>query len=405
MKDTPTLVVVMATCALATLATLATACGDPSANNSLQTTPSPSATDPTQTPAPESKPAVTMQTSYTEALRTASLKLIGDLPALADIKAISTAGPEAVQKAAYEAIIDRYLADPRFATTQIDWWRNTLKTGADPDAVVDPKKPTPPSFDTAATFAAEVVVEGRSYADLLTATSNTCPTFASGKFTPASCTNGAATAGVLTDPGLMAQFTSNMAFRRVRFVQETFACSKFPAEVVQPGTPMGGGTYTSPWDFNSIAGGPGSNIDFHDTSAAICANCHTSINHLAPLFGNFDEAGKMTASIQVSTPITPAATTVFADWLPAGQQTAWRNGVPAADLPALGAAMAKDPEVARCAVTRIWNWAFSRGDVVNDGAAMPAGVIESLQSSFVANQMKVQPLIRSVFTSDDFTRF
>ena len=40
-----------------------------------------------------------------------------------------------------------------------------------------------------------------------------------------------ASAGVLTDPAVMRQFYSNMAFRRVRWVQETFACTKFPAEV------------------------------------------------------------------------------------------------------------------------------------------------------------------------------
>ena len=399
MKTTPTLVVAMATCALLT------ACSDPAKDSLGGTSPSPSGTDTTAAPAPASKPDVTMVTNYGEALRTASLKLVGYLPALSEIKAISAAGSEAAQKAAYEATIDKYLADPRFATTQIAWWRNTLKTGPDPDAVVDPQAPAPPSFDTAATFAAEVVVEGRSYADLLTASTNTCPTFANGKFTPANCTNGAQTAGLLTDPGLMAQYTSNMAFRRVRFVQETFACSKFPAEVVQPGVTMGAGTYTSPWDFDSIAGGPGSKVDFHDTSAAICANCHTSINHIAPLFGDFDPTGKMNSSIQVMTPVTPPVTTVLTDWLPAGQQTAWRNGVPAADLPALGAAMAKDPEVAACAVTRVWNWAFSRGDVVNDGAVMPPGVIETIQASFVSGGMKVQPLIRSVFTSDDFTRF
>ena len=48
------------------------------------------------------------------------------------------------------------------------------------------------------------------------------------------CTNNAAVAaGVLGDEGEM-QFNSSMAFRRSRWVQETFMCSRFPAE--QTGT-------------------------------------------------------------------------------------------------------------------------------------------------------------------------
>jgi hypothetical protein len=415
MKNTSTLAVAMATCALLAAA----ACGDGGqtgdpggagdddgngdgnggggdpAAGSAGTTPGTGAGAPGMAP-------IQLKTDYGEALRTASLKLVGELPALADIKAIAAATSDADKKKVYVGLVDKYLADPRFATTQIAWWRNTLKTGADPSA-------TPaagaPSMDTAATFAAQVVVEDKAFTELLTATTGTCPTFAGGTFTAANCTNKAMTAGILTDPGLMAQYTSNMAFRRVRFVQETFACSKFPAEVQLPGKSMGAGLYTSPWDFQSIAGGTGAKIDFHDTSAVICANCHTTMNHLAPLFANFDSKGQLTAAIAVQTPVTPPVTTVLGDWLPSGQGTAWRNGVAVSDLPALGAAMAKDPDVSRCAVIRTWNWAFSRGDVVNDGATLPVGVIEATQAAFVSNGMKMKGLIRSVFTSDEFTRF
>src|SRR4029077_19349351 len=95
----------------------------------------------------------------------------------------------------------------------------------------------------------------------------------------------------LTDPGLMAQYYANMAFRRVRFVQETFVCSKFPAEFSATPKPMGAGAYTSPWDFGSIQGGAAAKVNFQDTTAVICANCHTTLNHLAPLFGHFDQKG------------------------------------------------------------------------------------------------------------------
>jgi hypothetical protein len=339
--------------------------------------------------------------NYGEALRTASLKLVGSLPALADIDAIQAAtGPAA--KTLYESKIDALLADPRFATMQIIWWRNTLKTGQQGQV-----QQGMPSLDTAALFAASVVVGDRPYTDLFTATTMTCPTFANGVFTPAACTTTAPTAGLLTDPGLMAQYFSNMAFRRVRFVQETFVCNKFPAEYSKTPTPMGSSIYTSPWSFNSIAGGATARINFQDTSAVICANCHTTMNHIAPLFGHFDAKGAYDPmAIQVMTPITPPATTMMTDWLPTGQQTlAWRDGTAITDLPSLGAAMAADPDIARCAVNRVWDWAFSRGDIVNDLATIPAVVTDDLTKSFTTNGMKLKSVIRAVYTSDDFVRF
>jgi hypothetical protein len=341
------------------------------------------------------------QIDYGEALRTASMKLGGELPTLADVNAIASAGSQAAQKTLYEAKIDAMLADPRFASTQIQWWRNTFKTGG----AGDPMNGVP-SFDTAATFAAMVVTSDRPYTDLFTASSGTCPTYASGAFAAAECGNGAPVAGLLTDPGLMAQFFSNMAFRRVRFVQETFACAKFPAEYSSKPVPMGVSIYTSPWDFNSISGGPGSKVNFHDTSAIVCANCHTTINHMAPLFSFFDDKGQYTAGkIQVMTPVVPPVTSVRTDWLPASEGYAWRNGVAVTDLPTLGQAMAKDPDVATCAVNRIWDWAFSRGDIVNDIATIPPIVTQPLVADFTSNGMKLKRVIRNVFTSDDFVRF
>jgi hypothetical protein len=342
--------------------------------------------------------------NYTAAMRTASLKLVGELPSLTDIKSLDGKS-QADQKTAYEAFIDKILTgDPRFAARMIQWWRDTLKTGPIANAPQGS-----PSFDTAATYAAMVVVNDQAYTDLFTATTNTCPTYANGTFTPASCQNGAPTAGILTDPGLMAQYYANMAFRRVRFIQETFVCSKMPAEF-GASTPMGAGLYTSPWDFNSITGKtntPTAKIDFQDTSAVICANCHTTINHIAPLFSYFDAKGAYTAgTIQVMTPVPGNPKTVIGDWLPAGKQTfAWRNNVPVTDIPSLGAAIAKDPAVAHCAVDRIWNWAFSRGDIVNDLATIPPAVTDSLVADFTGNGFKLKRAIRNVFTSDDFVKF
>jgi len=339
------------------------------------------------------------QINYGEALRTASLKLVGDLPTLADVNGVVGASDP---KSAYEAKIDALLADPRFVVHQIQWWRDTLKTGAPGMST----KTGMPDFDAAATFAAEVVVNDRPYTDLFTASTNTCPKFSNGAFADQSCPGSQPTAGLLTDPGLMSQYYANMAFRRIRFIQETFACSKFPAEYSPTPKVMGAGAYTSPWDFNSIAGGTTAKINFQDTSAVVCANCHTTLNHQAPLFGHFDASGAYDATkFQVQVPSAGNPTATLADWLPSGQQFAWRNGVTVADLPSYGKAVAADPVVAQCIVTREWNYAMSRGDVVNDLATVPSVVTDPLVKDFTTNGLKVKRLMRNIFTSDDFVKF
>ena len=240
---------------------------------------------------------------YGEALRTASLKLLGSLPTLAQIKQMAAVTDPASQQTLYGSFLDQFMADPRFASKMIQYFRDTFKTG---------QQGTPPmgqpSFDTAATFAAEVVVTDQPYTTLFTATAGTCPTYANGSFTPSNCANGAPTTGILTDPGLMSQYYADMSFRRIRFIQETFVCSKFPAEYAPTGKPMGAGTYTSPWDFSSIAGGTTAKINFQDTTSLVCANCHTTLNHIAPLFGHFDMNGQYDATafhVNVPVPGTP----------------------------------------------------------------------------------------------------
>jgi hypothetical protein len=379
------------------------------------TDPSQQTTDPAEAPLPVvgvtagngSKPSSALQAvgqatldarvvDYGEALRTASLKLVGELPPLADIVAMAQAQGDAA-RTLYASKVDAMLADPRFAVQMIRWWQNTFKTGDQGQGA---------QFDTAATFAAMVVVKDRPWSDILTASAGTCPTYENGQFTAADCQNGAPTAGILTDPGIMAQFFGNMAFRRARFVQETFACSKMPAEYGANPTPMGASIYTSPWPFQSITGGQGAKIDFQNTTSVICANCHTTLNHLAPLFAEFDDQGAYTpGTIQVKVPLTPPVTATLSDWLPQGQGFAWRLGQPVSDLPGLGKTMAADPDVQRCAVTRVWNWAFSRGDVVNDLATVPPSVTDPYLASFASSGMKLKSVIHDVFTSDDFVRF
>jgi len=333
--------------------------------------------------------------NYGQALRSASLKLRGDLPTLAEIKFVSEAGDVAAQKAAYEATIDAYLEDPRFAGQVRDFYRDSFRIGGG-------------AADSAPNFVAQLVVEGRAYTELFTATAGTCPTFdrASGVFTAADCAQNNGTVGVLTDPNVMKQFFSNMAFRRVRWVQETFACTKFPAEWTTPQDIGAAAQYTSPWPFESVAGtDTGSVVNFRDTSAVICANCHTTMNHQAPLFAHFDESGMWQSGFAVPTPAEGAPTARLEDYLVTGEALAWRLGEATADMTAFGQSMAADPAIAECAVARTWNWAMGKGDIVAALALVPPEVIQTQITQFKSSNYNLKEVIRSVFTSDDFVKF
>jgi uncharacterized protein DUF1549 len=333
---------------------------------------------------------------YNEALRTASLKLVRQLPTLAQIKAVAGAKD---QKAEYEAQIDAMLADTRFNERMIKWWKDVMRMGGGANGKA-------PSRDSAPTFAARIMAEGRPFSDLFTASSNNCPTYdtMAHAFVDGDCKSGApAEAGVLTDPGVMYQFYGSMAFRRVRWVQEIFVCTKFPAEYSSAPVHKGSADYTSPWAFESVGTAP---IDFQDTKSVICANCHTTINHIAPLFGNFDANGAYQNKIAVTTPTAPDATpTEMSHWLRAGETTNWRMTTPANDLPSLGAAIAKDPDVGECAVSRLWNFTMSKEDIVSDLATVPAAVIKPYLAEFEGNGQNLKKTLRAMLTSDDFTHY
>jgi len=327
---------------------------------------------------------------YNEALRTASLKLVRRLPTLAQIKKVHDA---ADPKAAYAEELDAMLADPEFDARMVKFWRDTMRMGGD-------------GLDTAPVFAAKLVSEGRSFKELFTATSGNCPTFdgTTGTFTEGDCaSNAPVQAGVLTDPAVMKQFYGNMAFRRVRWIEETFYCQKMPAEINDPPTQIEGKDYTSPWDFGSVATEP---INFQDTQSVLCANCHTTLNHVAPLFANFDANGMWQDSIQVMTPIAPApVTTELSHWLQPGEVTAWRHGEEVSDLAELGQVIAEDPAVGECVVARFWNYAMSKEDIVADLATVPFGVVEKRVNQYDANGQDLKAVLRDMFLSDDFVSF
>jgi hypothetical protein len=332
---------------------------------------------------------------YNQALRIASLRLNGQLPSVADQNTINAAPDNTSKAAAYATLITGYMNQPQFAQEMFYYWRDTFKQGE--TAVLD----------TAPAFAAEMTVNNSSYMDLFTKASANCPTFDGvSTFTDAECTNGGPKAGVLTNPGVMQQYFSNLGFRRTRWVQEIFDCTAFPAEVTGQTNVGGNAPYTGPWAFDSIAGTDnGGRINFHDVSATICADCHVTINHIAPLFAMYDGTGTYQTTISVPTPLDGAPLAQITDYYPAGQTTAWRYQVPAADIPGLGADMAADPAVAACGVARLWNFALGKTDIVDTLETVPSDVIATQVAAFTQNGFKVKDLIFAIFTSDDFVKF
>ena len=332
---------------------------------------------------------------YNAALRIAALRLTGDLPTMTEMNSIALAPDLAAKKTAYEALVTDYMNRPTFARQMFAFWRDTFKLGGTAET------------DTAPALAAQLSVQNGSYTSLFTQATNNCPTFDGTTFTPAECSGNAPKAGVLSNPGAMKQYFGNFAFRRVKWIQETFDCTKFPAELSGSELEVGGPSpYIGQWPFDSIAGtATGGRVNFRDVSAVICANCHTTLNHIAPLFANFDANGNYQAQIAVPTPLEGAPLAQASDYLPAGQSTAWRFGVPVADIPAMGAAMAADPDVAKCGVARMWNWAMGKTDIVDSLEEVPVETIQPQLDAFVASGHKLKDLIYAVYTSDDFAKF
>jgi hypothetical protein len=107
----------------------------------------------------------------------------------------------------------------------------------------------------------------------------------------------------------------------------------------------------------------------------------------------------------VPAPLDGAPPAQLTDWLVPGDTTAWRYGTPTPDIPAFGAAMAADPEIAACGVARLWNWALGKTDIVDTRQEVPAATIQSQVDAFTRNGYKIKDLVFSVFTSDDFVKF
>jgi len=387
---------------------------------------------------------------YSEALRTASILLVGDTPTLAEIYELGDLPPDQ-QKAKYEELIDKKLSDPRFAATLVEFFKYTFKMGGAATTAGEPTR------DTAPTFAARVVYEEKDWRNILTQQTNTCPSFnpSSNTFSDGSCNNlpgGMTHSGILTDPGAQSLYYGNLSFRRNRFYHETFLCrsgneqsggeptDQPPADAPCSGeNPIPG--YQNKWPVSEIAGAcNGGRVDFHAYNTSnVCANCHATWNHRSPLFSQFDSKGVFQmltpqGEYSVFVPVTGSPRAKMSDWLctapscPNGgnNTTAWKktmkvDGVevpaPAANLSELGQQMAKDDEVIECAVERVWNYAMGRADITEIGGrswvSLPDRKDKSAElltmtkliTQFKSNGYNLKKVLRAVLLSDDFTRF
>ena len=157
----------------------------------------------------------------------------------------STSRPPVTDATSYSAQLDKYLADPRFALQIKSYFSDMMKMGGtlagrqrrEPrrsTSASTRRRPSPPSWSS------------RTSRSPTSSRRRPTPARRSARraaFTDAACAvaNGLTTAGILTDPGAMAQFFSNMAFRRVRWIQETFVCTQFPTEFSATPVAMGNG--------------------------------------------------------------------------------------------------------------------------------------------------------------------
>lgn len=387
---------------------------------------------------------------YSEALRTASILLVGDSPTLSEIYELADLPPDQ-QKAKYEELVDKKLADPRFAATLVEFFKYTFKMGGASTTMGEPTR------DTAPAFAAKVVYEEKDWRNILTQSSNTCPTFnpASNTFVDGNCNNlpvGMSHSGILTDPGVQSLYYGNLSFRRNRFFHETFLCRSGneqsggePTDQPPTDAPCAGEQpipgYSNKWSVSEIAGTcNGGRVDFHAyNSSNVCANCHATWNHRAPLFSQFDSKGMYqmltpAGEYSVFVPVNGSPKAKLSDWLciastcpnSGNNGTAWKktmrvNGVempaPASTINELGQMMSQDDEVTECAVKRMWNYAMGRSDITEIGGRSWVSLpdrkdpnselvtMTKLVSQFKSNGYNLKKVFRTVLLSDDFTRF
>ena len=67
--------------------------------------------------------------------------------------------------------------------------------------------------------------------------------------------------------------------------------------------------------------------------------------------------------------------------------------------------MAADPDVAKCGVARMWNFALGKEDIVDQLVDVPPATIKAQVDAFTQNGFKVKDLLVAIFTADAFVKF
>ena len=350
------------------------------------------------------KPVVKTTVDYEHALRAASIKLTGNLPSLAEIKQVRDTSD---QKGEYEKLVDTYMKRPTFAAQIVDFFRDSFNNGG--QRQINGQNI---NMDLARRRTPRAGGEISRSPTWSRRAPNTCQTLDTGR-------------GDVHVDGLPERERGRRAHRRRR-AGAVLLEHGLPSRALGAGdlrlpassrprpparhaaadgrrrTPRRGRSSQSP------AGRRRARASTSRTTRRSSAPTATAtMNHQSRRCSrNFDDAGApMARRPQVPVPIREPDRGARRLAAGVGEDRLVAHGSPAADIPALGAAIAADPEFARCMATRVWNWALSRPDVVDDDASITPDWRRTLATELTASNWNLKPHDPSVFTSDAFVRF
>lgn len=317
-----------------------------------------------------------------------------------------------------DALIDAWLADPRFGETIRDLYAEVLLMRS-----LDLKLPQlgplarTPTRDILAALSeeplaliAEVATSDRPFSEIVTADTTVLDRTAASiwrghAYDPdgpdvqtVRHTDRRPAAGILSTNALWARHRSNGSNHhrgRANLVADALLCGDFLARDV----PITGEVDLA--DDDAVAEA----VDRDPT----CVSCHQSLDPLAAHLWRFnpvvDEGaialaylgscqsvlGNFCYPIEMHTPELSGA------WLLLGLRAPGYYGVPTETIGDVGHQIAEDPRFARCAARRFWGW-FTE----TDPADVPPDVVDSLQSTFTSSGLRAQALARAVVTHPRF---
>jgi hypothetical protein len=431
---------------LAALVALALAAG---ACNAIDTAPAAPASTATPAPTAEFSNAV-----YVRALRVASSRLRGKLPAAADLSAVQSGGATA-----YAAVIDRYLdagANPDLAPQLRKFYEGVFLLG-EPEDDVDPI-----DYSGAAQLATFVVLQDRPWSEMVSADYCVSDSFLQTDC-PVESAPASMRAGFLTDVGFLKSYgkDSTLNFRRVSEVHQVFDCAVYPSV---PDTAAWSRTNADPAAWGCNAGKNGahessgadldqqpcggddladpSNIPSADDPAGnriskqfqgyqfgigmACAGCHGSLLPRRLVFTPFDVDGAYSAARTI-TDVEPKDL-VGGDYC--GTETpgdpsddvdpssadcvdghARYNGVMVSSPREYGAQMLQEDAFYSCATTRTFDFVMgaSQGTIgLQAGSGVPpapiqdGAVLSKYRILYQSSGWNTRALLRQLFTGHEF---